>query len=186
MRCSKTGVELTDPSDGIYDDGEWISWDYINQHIYSQERQAEFPAADPELVAIFDDLLELAIRYKATTGRYLPLFGELGELYAEIKFGLKRHRPHAAGSDGKLGDDFVEVKTITPDKRVHKVHVKRAGNFSKLLIVKVSRNFEFEAKMIGRRALQKSSGRRLSALWSAVPASTDPNEVVPKKSSSTP
>lgn len=175
MRCSMTGIELKDSSEGIYDDGEWISWEYINQQIYTQERQAEFPAATPELLELFDDLLNVAIRYKQVTGRYLPLFGELGELYAEIKYGLKRHRPHAAGSDGRLGDDFVEVKTITPDKRVHKVHVKRAGNFSKLLIVKVSPDFEFEAKMIDRRALQKGSGRRFSVSWGAVPTSLDPD-----------
>jgi hypothetical protein len=62
------------------------------------------------------------------------------------------------------------------------VHVKRAGNFSKLLIVKVSKDFEFESKMIGRRALQKGSGRRLSVSWNAVPASAVPNEAAPAES----
>jgi inosine-uridine nucleoside N-ribohydrolase len=67
-----TGIKLNDSSDGIYDDGEWISWDYINQQIYAQERQAEFPAANPEVLELFDDLLNVAIRYKQVTGRYLP------------------------------------------------------------------------------------------------------------------
>jgi hypothetical protein len=36
---------LNDPSEGIWDDGEWISWDYINEQIDAQERQAQFPGA---------------------------------------------------------------------------------------------------------------------------------------------
>lgn len=30
MHCAMTGQKLNDPSDGIWDDGEWISWDWIN------------------------------------------------------------------------------------------------------------------------------------------------------------
>lgn len=29
--------------DGIYDDGEWISWEYINQHLRERELREEFP-----------------------------------------------------------------------------------------------------------------------------------------------
>jgi hypothetical protein len=171
-----TGKELNDPSEGIWDDGEWISWDYINEQIYTQERQGEFPAASSELLDIFDRLVEIATEYKELTGRYLPLFGELGELYAEIKYGIKRHRPHTPGSDGKLGNDFVEVKTIGPEKRTHKIHVKRAGNFSKLVVVKISVDFEFEAKMIPRSALHKGPGRHASVSWSTMPPEALSNE----------
>lgn len=125
MRCAMTDQELHDTSDGIWDDGEWISWDWIDQQLYEQERQAEIPSASPEILEIFDRLVDVAMEYKEVTGRYLPLWGELGELYAEIKFGIKRHRPMAQGSDGKIGNDFVEVKTISPEKRAEKVHVKR-------------------------------------------------------------
>jgi hypothetical protein len=170
MRRTMTGQELKDPSEGIWDDGEWISWDYINQCIHGEERQAEFPLASPELIDLFDRLVEMAFEYKRATGRYLPIFGELGELYAELRYGIKRHRPHAPGSDGTLGNDFVEVKTITPLKRAPKVHVKRAGNFSKLVVVKISADFEFEAKMIDRSALHKGPGRRASISWSSMPS----------------
>lgn len=54
---------------------------------------------------------------------------------------MKRHRAHACGSDGKIGNDFVEVKTISPEKTDGKVLVKRAGNFNKLLVVKSDENF---------------------------------------------
>ncbi len=169
MRCAMTGQKLNDSSEGIWDDGEWISWTWINQQIYEQERQAEFPAASKEILDVFERLVLVAIEYKETTGRYLPLWGELGELYAEIKFGIKRHRPMAQGSDGRLGNDFVEIKTISPEKRAEKVHVKRAGNFSKLLVVKITENFQFEAKIIDRRVLKKGNGKHASVTWEAMP-----------------
>ena len=100
------------PGEGIYDDGEWISWDYIHQHLHERELQEEFPKADLQLIQVFEALVEAAAHYKALTGRYLQVWGELGELYAELKYGIKRHRVHAPGSDGRLGNDFVEIKTI--------------------------------------------------------------------------
>ncbi len=170
MRCAMTGQEHAEFSDGIWDDDEWISWDYINQQIYQQDRNTQFPGASPELLEMFERLVELATDYKELTGRYLPLFGELGELYAEIRFGIKRHRPMACGSDGKLGNDFVEVKTITPDKRVNnEVRVKRAGNFSKLVVVRISANFDFDARMMERRALKKDGKTHALVKWESMP-----------------
>ena len=113
--------EIGRPDDGFWDDGDWVSWDFINQQIYLQERRETFPEAPPEIIDLFDTLVDIALEYREVTGRYLPLFGELGELYAEIKYGIRRHQPGAAGSDGRLGNDFVEVKTISPCKAVPKV-----------------------------------------------------------------
>ena len=169
MRCAMTGQKINDFSEGIWDDGEWISWDWINQQIYEQERQAEFPTAKREILDIFEHLIDVASEYKELTGRYLPLWGELGELYAEIKFGITRHRPMAQGSDGKLGNDFVEIKTISPEKRTTKVHVKRAGHFNRLIVVKITENFEFDARIIDRRAPAKGKGKHASLSWASKP-----------------
>ena len=160
--------------DGIWDDGEWISWDYINRHIYLNDLRDSFPAAEPEVVEIFEDLVASAIRYKEITGRHLAIFGELGELYAEIRFGIKRHRVGAPGSDGRLGNDFVEIKTISPDKRSNRVLVKRAGNFSKLVVVKISKDYEFEARMIPRKMINKGEGKLASVSWNNLPVSDEP------------
>ena len=177
MRCAMTDREYPEFSDGVWDDGEWISWDWINQQIYEQELHAQYPAAVPELIDVFERLVKIAVDYKTITGTYLQVWGELGELYAEIKFGVKRHRPHAQGSDGKLGNDFVEVKTISPEKSAHKVKVKRAGNFSKLLVVKISENFEFEAKMVERSALGKGTGKVARYSWQAEPKPASKDDV---------
>jgi len=121
--------------------------------------------ASTPVIEVFQQLVEAAVQYKHETGRYLQIWGELGELYAEIKFGLKRHRAHSQGSDGKIGDDFIEVKTISPEKGKRTAHVKRAGNFNVLLIVKIDEHFEFQAKRISRKALGKGTGKRARFNW---------------------
>src|SRR5262245_24021075 len=100
MRCAMTGQEFAEISDGVWSDGEWVSWNYINGQIHEQDQAAEFPHANQETVEVFETLVDVARDYKRVTGRYLPLFGELGELYAEMKYGIRRHKPRTRGSDG--------------------------------------------------------------------------------------
>ena len=39
------------------------------------------------------------------------------------------------------------------------IQVKRAGNFNKLLVIRISEEFEFEAKLIDRNQLKKGKGK---------------------------
>jgi hypothetical protein len=165
VRCSMNDREYPDFSDGVWDDGEWISWDWINGQLHAQELREQYPLAHPELIEVFEQLVDAAARYKEITGNYLQVWGQLGELYAEIKFGVKCHRPRTQGSDGKLGNDFVEVKTISPEKSAQRIAVKRAGNFNKLLVVRISEEFEFEARLIDRKALGKGGGKLARYTW---------------------
>ena len=158
-KCAFTGRPINDTADGIWDDGEWISWDYINQIQAEQETGPDVPAVSQELKDIFQVLVNTASNYKNHTGRYLDIFGELGELYAEIQLGISRHKPNTPGSDGRVGNDFVEVKTISPLKQDDKVRVKRKGNFNKLYVVRISENFYFEGRLIDRRKLTKGDGK---------------------------
>lgn len=109
------------------------------------------PKDDPALTMIFESLVRNAALYYELTGRYLQIWGELGELYAEMKYGIKRHKPRTRGSDGRLGNDFIEIKTISPEKNKEKVQVKRAGNFNRLLLIKISKVFEFEGRLFDRK-----------------------------------
>jgi hypothetical protein len=126
------------------------------------------PNVRPEVLEVFAELVKVASKYRSLTGRHLPILGELGELFAEIMFGLKRHSPMTQGSDGMLGNDFVEVKTITPDKRTDVVQVKLAGNFGKLVVVKISDDFQFGARMIRRSTLAKCKGQWAWISWNAM------------------
>ena len=167
MRCAMTGIPISGPADGIWDDGEWISWEWINSQLYVQDIREEFPKAHPEVVQVFDGLVDHARMYYELTGRYLQVWGELGELWGEIKYGIQRHKPGMAGSDGRMGNDWVEIKTISPEKSNETVTVKRAGNFNKLLIVKISEDFVFESKLIDRKKLKKGKGKNASYSWSS-------------------
>ena len=149
----------------IYDDGEWITWTEINSHLERLEFQARYPTIEVELVPIFQDLLSAAERYHDLTGSHLQVYGDLGELYGAITHGIKLHRNYAQGSDGKIGNDFVEVKTITPFKSTNSITLNLRRNFSKVLIVKIDCDFRVQGKLIDRKALPKIKGDKLRLDW---------------------
>lgn len=125
-----------------------------------------FPFSVVDQAQIFLDLVDCAARHFKNTGRYLQVWGELGEIYAEIKFGLRRHGTHTAGSDGTIAGKLVEVKTISPEKSCDRVLVKSQGDFEQLLVVRICRDFKFQAKLFDRGELKrvgdKFLGGRLS------------------------
>lgn len=149
----------------IYDDGEWITWTEINSHLERLEFEARFPDLTTELVPIFQSLLAAAQEYHEVTGSHLQVYGDLGELYGAITYGIKLHRNYAQGSDGKLGNDFVEVKTITPFKRNDTITLNLKRNFSKVLIVKIGEDFEVQGKLLDRKKLPKAQGHNLRLKW---------------------
>ena len=120
-----------------------------------------FPISVLEQTQIFEDLVDCAVRHFENTGKYLQVWGELGEIYAEIKFGLRRHGTHRAGSDGTIDGKLVEVKTISPEKTSDRVLVKSQGTFEKLLIVRIDRDFQFRAKLFERSELKGGNGKFL-------------------------
>ena len=89
------------------------------------------------------------------------IWGELGEIYAEIKFGLRRHATHKPGSDGTIDGKRVEVKTISPEKSGDHVLVKSQGDFEKLLIVRIDQDFQFQSKLFDRSELSGGAGKYL-------------------------
>ena len=145
-----------------YIDREWVDsqFDDDDQLEPFQSRDG-FPYSTPEQANILLDLVDCAIRHLENTGRYLQIWGELGEIYAEVKFGLRRHGSHTAGSDGTINGKLVEVKTISPEKAGDCVMVKSQGNFEQLLIVRIDQNFEFQGKLFDRNELQGATGKYL-------------------------
>lgn len=129
--------------------------------VESLHSRGGFPFSIPEQTEIFQDLVDCATRHFENTGRYLQVWGELGEIYAEIKFGLRRHSTHAPGSDGTINGELVEVKTISPEKKSDRVLVKSQGDFEKLLIVRISRDFQFQGKLLNRSELRGGAGKFL-------------------------
>lgn len=134
-----------------------------------------FPFSVLEQAEILNDLVHCAQRHIKNTGRYLQVWGELGELYAEVKFGLRRHSTHQAGSDGTINGQLVEVKTISPERAGAHVAVKRTGDFAQLLIVRISEHFEFTGKLIDREKLQDAGGKMLKGPLRDGDGSAGPN-----------
>lgn len=182
MKCSMTGTEIHDTSDGIWDDGEWISWGYIDSQLegYDDEKKPLSECSCDELLEIAEDyemgLENAELMSEGYEGsledaelegevRRFPIYGEIGELYVERRFGLIRHAPHTQGSDGKIGNYLVEVKTMAPFRSSRKVRVKRAGDFDVLAIVKITTDFRLDAKLIKRSRLPKGDGKYIKISW---------------------
>lgn len=174
------------PWNAIWDDGEWVSWAEINQHIVDQlgpdaeerdwvpngiDYSEVRPTTREEKLARLESMV-LGAQELVRLGRKDEIdFGEMGEMYAEIRYGIVRHqRKNAEGSDGRLGNDFVEVKTITPWKTKHCTQVRRSGHFSKLVVVKVDEHFMFDARIVDRASLSKGhGGKHARVSWSSLP-----------------
>jgi len=161
--------QIADATACGYNPWEWQPTD-------EEDLQEEAPHADPELIAVFERLVETVASYRTLTGRYLQIWGELGELYAEVWYGIRLHKPHTAGSDGKLGNNYIEVKTISPEKSTTEVQVKRAGNFNRLLVVKITEDFRFEARMLDRKRIPKGEGAHAKVEWANMPGTPKPGE----------
>jgi hypothetical protein len=169
IQCANTGRWYADPLDGICDDGEWISWDWINEYIDDVPVAAEVELPKQRAKPLSPTLTRLiadARTYHARHGKPSRILGELGERFVAEQFGMVRHKRRCVeGSDGKIGNELVEVKTITPGKKNQGICVKRTGNFSLLAVVRIGENYNFEARIIRRSALQKNTERILRLSW---------------------
>lgn len=154
----------------FYDDGEWVTWTEINQQLRYKEWSAKYPNAKRSIIPFFEELISLAQRYYCETGLHLNVYGDIGELFGAITYGIKLNKNYAQGADGRLGNDHIEVKTITPFKNRDIVEVKRAGNFNKLLVVKINEDFKVAGRMIDRKVLaRKFRGAIWRVKWSDLP-----------------
>ena len=70
-------------------DLDWIDPQFTDteadQHSKNFKSREGFPFSTLEQTEIFHDLIECAKRHLDNTGRYLQIWGELGEIFAEIK-----------------------------------------------------------------------------------------------------
>lgn len=81
----------------FYDDGEWVSWSDVEEQLRYQEWRAKYPNAIRSLIPYFQDLLSLAESYHVETGRHLNVYGDIGELFGAITYGIKLNKNYAQG-----------------------------------------------------------------------------------------
>ncbi|WP_395745489.1 hypothetical protein [Prosthecobacter sp.] len=154
--------------DVLEEDEEWLELDERSASDPAPEREASTETRGPSR-EVWKQLMKLirqadeAQEKGEDIGRQI---GEIGEVFAEAKFGLKRHRQCAQGSDGKIGNDFVEVKTLSPWKKITRVRVKLAGHWNKLILVRISDPWILEAQIFRRAELVPMKGcKRVTANW---------------------
>lgn len=170
-----TGTPLRDPGDGLWDDGEWISWEYINQQIAIQEGEPLEQDLREEDTPEMQRLLAEAEHDEAGGIVPSPKWGRIGELYVAKRFGVVLSREYAQGHDGRLGNDLVEIKTLTPNKHRPIVRVKRKGNFSLLAVVRVNEDSEFDALLVRRDELPMAGdGDYLYIHWNTLRGLAEP------------
>lgn len=141
----------------------------------------EFAIADSDLRTSMHRTAELQLlvraasaheQQSATSGQ---LWGRIGELYTALRYGVRLCRKCAQGHDGRLGNDLVEIKTITPKKRKLCVRAKRSGNFSLLAVVRVLPDQRFDVRIVRRDRLPKyGEGKYLVLSWSRACALAEP------------
>lgn len=153
----------------FYDDGEWVTWSEIDEQLRYQEWRAKYPNAKRSIIPYFEDLISLAESYHHETGLHLSVYSDIGELFGAITYGIELNKTYAQGSDGRLGNDHVEIKTITPFKTKDVVVVDTTRHFSKLLVVKINEEFQVAGRMIDRKLLPKRTGRFLRIRWDDLP-----------------
>lgn len=158
---------IADIEAALWDNGLLIQFAYLSDPdttpIRSPNRRRK---VSRKLLDNFRNRLAEARGLKLTGRPRSDAFGELGEYFAAIMFGITLHDdPRTQGSDGKLGSDFVEVKTITPGKRQDVVWMNPARNFSKIVVVKITNDFQFGARMVARRILKNRPGKRVKLAW---------------------
>ena len=158
------------PWEEVYISRQWLDEELKDQPPHPAESlkpkepfksRVGLPFSVLEQAEILEDLVDCAECHFRNTGRYLQVWGELGEIYAEVKFGLCRHGTHRAGSDGTIDGKLVEVKTISPEKAGDQVIVKSQGDFEQLLVVRIDENFAFTGKLFDRDELAGGEGKFL-------------------------
>ncbi len=159
-------AELTDPtSQPAWTSSQWLNWGDINDPAHAVQIRNHFPDANPTYIAALQALLQTASSFNVATKRHHQIYGDIGELYGAIVHGIALHRFNAQGSDGRFGDDFVEIKTISPFKKRKLVNLRMDRHFSKILVVQVMQDFSVQGMMVSRSVLPKPDLPKMILEW---------------------
>ncbi|SHK08910.1 hypothetical protein SAMN02745181_3230 [Rubritalea squalenifaciens DSM 18772] len=107
--------------DGIWDDGEWISWDEINTHIYLQEKRSELElrgitdekdvleaiARDEDETTLVEELLHASVAYYRAHNRYLAPYSFFKKHVDSLSLNPKKLKY-------ALSDSFEDFDNISP------------------------------------------------------------------------
>lgn len=168
-------------SDGFWNGNGPSSWDVIGDLVrggfkdrytsyltdlnHQRFRTLRQRATTPSQVARFGEMLDRTRDYHQATGGHLHLYGDLGELFGAITYGIRLDHSYTGAVDGHLGRDAVMIKTLTPFADHDQVTIHLDVAFSKLLLVRIDETFAVSGRMIERQDLNTATDNRLSLTW---------------------
>lgn len=156
--------------DRYWVDGEWVfpfeeSNSELDRLEYEAQLKWDYPRAiDIKLIPHLHALLEIAESYFEDTGRHLNVFGDIGELYGAIMYGIRLYKPCAQGADGRLENNHIEIKTISPMSRSDMKYVKRDGIWNYILLVKIDEEFGVRGSL-RKRSEFPGRGKEVKIRW---------------------
>lgn len=110
---------------------QWLSWGGIDDPTEADQIRCRFPDAEATNIAALKGPLHAARSFHTPINHQLQVDGDTGDLYGAIVRGIVLHRFNAQGSDGWLGDGYVEINTISPIKKWKIVNLRMGRHFSK-------------------------------------------------------
>lgn len=162
--------------DAVWTDGKWLplidprdTQEPLNPLVNFDHPAPSVTFDAARRTALYDSLLTTAERHHKLTGRHLNVFGDIAELYATIAHNIRFGRNDEAGREGRLGDDHYTVKCISPNNTSDTVNLDMSGNFSHVVVVKITADFRVSGRVIARKDLPGSSDQLRKLRWSALP-----------------
>lgn len=162
--------------DAVWEDGQWLPMIDPRDKVPTDSPLINLDHPSPDLsrsrskrAALYDALLVNARQHFKLTGRHLPIYPDIAELYAALAYGIKFGRSDEAGSEGRLGDDHYTVKVISPTNTTETVTVQMSGNFSHLAVVKITSGFHVTGRVIARKEMPGTSDQMRKIRWSSLP-----------------
>lgn len=152
------------PEDAIHwDSGDWIEW---HRNVTDADERPCDAAAHEDtlarLTALQVSLLRAAKTYFVLTGRHLPVYEAIAEVYAAIHFDapLGRKAAQQAG---------IKLLHLSPRSKSNTVEVNLKEAFDLVVVVRVKDNFSVEARLIMRKNLQDRGQGLCSINWQNLP-----------------
>ena len=124
--------------------------------------------AEDGLRRTFETMRRAARDFHRERDEYLTIYGDLGEVFAMLVLGMVPNRRHAKGSDGRVGNDQVEVKTITPQSKSQAVGVRQDRAFNKLFVVRVTQQHRVSGRLLDRSMLKFGRNGIAQVSWPAI------------------
>lgn len=149
------------PNDAAHwDSSDWIEW---LRRLEQPDRPPCTAASEDPMArahSVLDAMVHAARSYLKLTGRNLPVYPAIANLYCSIHHAVPPDQSETAKDRATL------VKHIPPHSTSQSVTIDTSLPFKRVIIVRIAPDVSIDARVIPRAALPKQSGPKLELHWS--------------------